>query len=139
MANRWGIPKEVEEHVKARDLCCVYCGTPFNHASPSRRTRPTWEHIINDVRINGPENIALCCGSCNASKGSKLLLDWLDSKYCRLKEITKESVALVVKNHFKTVSILASGIWPLKSNLLEVSLSPPSQFHYPCKRDSANV
>ena len=29
MANRWGIPKEVEELVKKRDLSCVYCGILF--------------------------------------------------------------------------------------------------------------
>lgn len=97
MANRWGIPKEVELFVKGRDLNCVYCGVAFESAVVSYKTRPTWEHIINDIRINGIDNIALCCGSCNASKGSKLLSDWLNSKYCLAKGITKESVALVVK------------------------------------------
>lgn len=94
MANRWGIPQEVEEFVKKRDLSCVYCGIPFN----THKTRPTWEHIINNIRINGPENIALCCGSCNASKGSKLLADWLNGKYCLTKGITIDNVSIVVKN-----------------------------------------
>lgn len=94
MSNRWGISKEVEEFVKKRDLSCVYCGTSFN----THKVRPTWEHIINDIRINGPENIALCCGSCNASKGSKLLVDWLKGKYCLTKGITIDNVAIVVKN-----------------------------------------
>lgn len=99
MANRWGIPKEVEEFVKKRDLCCVYCGIPFSHQVMTPKTRPTWEHIINDIRINGSENIALCCGSCNASKGSKLLKEWLKSKYCLSKGITKDNVAPAVKKH----------------------------------------
>ena len=99
MSNRWKIPKVVEEQVRIRDLHCIYCGVSFNNIVYSRRSRPTWEHIINDIRINGSENIALCCGSCNASKGSKLLTDWLNSKYCIAKGITKDNVAQVVKQH----------------------------------------
>lgn len=103
MANRWGIPKDVEELVKQRDLCCVYCGIQFTNSSVSYKSRPTWEHIINDIRINGPENISLCCGSCNASKGRKTLEEWLKSNYCILKGITSESVALVVKAHLENL------------------------------------
>ncbi len=99
MANRWGIPKDVEELVKQRDLSCVYCGISFINLIPTHKTRPTWEHIINDIRINGIDNIALCCGSCNASKGTKLLTDWLNSKYCLTKGICKDTVAIVVQNH----------------------------------------
>jgi 5-methylcytosine-specific restriction endonuclease McrA len=99
MANRWGIPKEVEELVKKRDLSCVYCGISFTNSLVTHKTRPTWEHIINDIRLNGPENIALCCGSCNASKGTKLLSDWFNGKYCTAKEITKDNVATVVKEY----------------------------------------
>jgi hypothetical protein len=102
MPNRWGIPTSVEEFVKARDQRCVYCGVLFESNSESRRTRATWEHIINDIRINGIENIALCCGSCNASKGVKDLEVWLNSKYCTAKGITAETVAPVVRDHLKT-------------------------------------
>lgn len=97
MANCWGIPKEVEEFVKKRDLSCVYCGISFTNKVFTYKTRPTWEHIINDIRINGPENIAICCGSCNASKGIKLLNNWLKSKYCIKKGINKDNVATVIK------------------------------------------
>ncbi len=103
MANRWGIPKEVEEFVKQRDLHCVYCGIAFD--ANSRKTKATWEHIINDIRINGPDNIALCCGSCNASKGNKLLNECLNSKYCESKGLTAENVALVVKNYLNKRNI----------------------------------
>ncbi len=97
MANKWGIPKEVEDFVKTRDLFCVYCGVDFSIDHTSRKTRPTWEHIVNDIRISTKENIALCCTSCNASKSAKLLEDWLKGKYCKTKEITKDNVAIVVK------------------------------------------
>jgi 5-methylcytosine-specific restriction endonuclease McrA len=99
MANRWGIPKEVEKIVQLRDISCVYCRVTFNDSDQNKKTRKTWEHIINDVRINGPENIALCCGSCNASKGNKILKEWLHSKYCLSKGITRDSVSNVVKAH----------------------------------------
>ena len=97
MANRWGIPKEVEGIVKKRDTTCVYCGVEFSGEDNSRKNKPSWEHIINDIRINGSDNIALCCMSCNASKGSKLLEVWLESDYCKKKEISVNSVTKVVK------------------------------------------
>jgi hypothetical protein len=97
MANRWGINKNVEELVKQRDKNCIYCGISFTNSATTRKTRASWEHITNDIRINGPDNIALCCGSCNSSKGSKLLRDWLKSKYCETKGITKDNVADIVK------------------------------------------
>lgn len=100
MANRWGIPKDVEDLVIKRDMACVYCGVAFVHSILTHKTRPTWEHIINDIKINGPENIVLCCGSCNASKGAKTLEEWLKSNYCISKGITQNSVAPVVKLHF---------------------------------------
>jgi hypothetical protein len=104
MANRWGIPLETEEIVKKRDLRCVYCGIEFTSSNLSRKSKPTWEHIINDIRLNSPENIAICCFSCNASKGSKKLEDWLESKYCYIKRISAESVAPVVKLYFDKIN-----------------------------------
>jgi hypothetical protein len=101
MPNRWGIPKEIEIVVLNRDLNCIYCGIPFKDSDNNRKTRRTWEHIINDIRINGSDNIALCCGSCNASKGNKNFGAWLKSTYCIAKGITKDSVASVVLNHLE--------------------------------------
>jgi hypothetical protein len=100
MANRWGIPIEVEKHVRNRDSCCVYCGVHFSMDNFSRKARASWEHIVNDIRINGADNIALCCMSCNASKGAKPLEAWLQCDYCKKKNITIETVASVVKNAF---------------------------------------
>ena len=96
MANRWGIPKEVEEFVKARDVACVYCGVSFQESEGSTKSNPSWEHIINDIRINGLENIALCCRSCNASKGAKDLEIWLESSFCKKRGINNSTLAPVV-------------------------------------------
>lgn len=93
--NLWGIPLEIEKLVRARDLSCVYCHVPF-----SQEIKPTWEHIDNarwdDLSIM-QVNIALCCASCNSSKGAKPLLDWLKSKYCSQKGITAETVGEPIK------------------------------------------
>jgi hypothetical protein len=105
MSNRWGIPREVENIVKERDVACVYCQIEFSPQNRLRKNKPSWEHIINDIRINGIENIALCCMSCNASKGSKLLEEWLKSDYCKNKEITAKTVSEVVKKALKNIIV----------------------------------
>jgi hypothetical protein len=102
MANRWNIPREVERIVKTRDSECVYCSVDFSQIHESRKTKPTWEHIVNDIRLNSEDNIALCCSSCNASKGAKNLEDWLKSKYCVSKGITRDTVGRVVKRVLDT-------------------------------------
>lgn len=94
--NRWNIPGWLEKEIIARDVCCVYCGIQFGSCG-TRKSKASWEHIINDARIVTRENIALCCVSCNASKGTKLLSDWITSPYCRNKNITPQSVADIIK------------------------------------------
>jgi hypothetical protein len=95
--NRWNIPDWLEQEVVERDRSCVYCGVEFSAQTTSRRNRPSWEHIINDARIITRENIARCCVGCNASKGTKSLVEWLESEYCRTRGITDESVAAVAR------------------------------------------
>lgn len=103
MSNQWGISYETEVIVKKRDVKCIYCGIEFSASSCSRKSKPSWEHIINDIRLNGTDNIAICCCSCNASKGAQKLEDWLKSKYCLTKSISSETVAPVVKNMLKKI------------------------------------
>jgi hypothetical protein len=100
--NRWNIPDWLEREVIERDRKCVYRGVDFVPPTSSRRCAPSWEHIINDARIVTPENIARCCIGCNASKGTKELTVWLQSKYCHAQGITEESVAAVVKAFLST-------------------------------------
>lgn len=97
MANNWNIPAWLEAEVRARDKCCVYCGVTFTLSSISKKSAASWEHIINDEKIITRENIALCCCGCNASKGQKQLSIWLQSKYCKDREITEKSVAPIIK------------------------------------------
>lgn len=96
--NRWRIPDWLAREVIERDRRCVYCGVEFDTDRAPRRDKPSWEHIINDARIVTLENIALCCIGCNASKGTKELAVWLESRYCRTHGITRDSVAFVVRS-----------------------------------------
>ncbi len=98
--NQWNIPEWLELEILERDKACVYCGTRMADKVPrggSRKLAATWEHIVNDETIVTRENIARCCASCNSSKGTKKLSEWIDSKYCHSKGITRDSVAQVVK------------------------------------------
>jgi hypothetical protein len=99
--NIWNIPAWLEDEVRARDKNCVYCGIEMLQKIPrggSRHAAATWEHIINDARIITRENIALCCSSCNSSKGQKALSVWLQSAYCAKRGINECTVAKVIKD-----------------------------------------
>ncbi len=98
--NKWGIPERLEKEVKERDTFCIYCGIQMIEKMPPsgpRKAVATWEHIINDENIISRENIARCCVACNSSKGQRKLSDWIQSSYCKKREINKDTVAEVVK------------------------------------------
>jgi len=97
MANNWNIPAWLEKEVRERDKKCVYCGVEFTPAKVSKKTCASWEHIINDAKIITRENIVLCCCGCNSSKGQKQLSVWLETKYCKERGITPDSVAPIIK------------------------------------------
>ena len=95
--NRWKIPDWLEREVKKRDKNCVYCRIEFGSSKETRKSLATWERIVNDTKLINRENIAICCFSCNSSKGTKKFSDWLESDYCKKRGITKDTVAEVVK------------------------------------------
>jgi len=97
MTNNWNIPGWLEKVIRERDKVCVYCGCEFTPAKVSKKSAASWEHIINDASIITKENIALCCCGCNASKGQKQLSVWLQTKYCKERDISSESVAPIIK------------------------------------------
>ena len=87
--NKWRIPKELEENIRKRDKVCFYCNKEFKNNS---KDKATWEHIDNNAKNISEENIVLCCNSCNASKGTKSLREWLKSDYCKMKGISVKKV-----------------------------------------------
>jgi|SRR5271157_545705 5-methylcytosine-specific restriction endonuclease McrA len=95
--NNWNIPESLENEVINRDKKCIYCGVGFEQFQKIRKFKPSWEHIINDASIITRENIARCCVSCNSSKGTKELSDWLESAYCRKYGINRNTIAEVAQ------------------------------------------
>lgn len=98
MANNWNIPDWLEEKARARDKRCVYCGVKFKD---NHRDKASWEHINNKGKDVEEWNIVLCCKSCNSSKGVKKLSDWLESPYCKNRNINNKTVALIIKKYIK--------------------------------------
>jgi 5-methylcytosine-specific restriction endonuclease McrA len=98
--NRWKIPQALEAEVRTRDQACIYCGGIFAAAS-KRGERMSWEHIINDADLVIRENIALCCISCNASKGTKELSAWLETMYCRNRGIHSGTIAPIAQAAYR--------------------------------------
>ena len=84
----------VFDRVIERDRTCIYCGLEFE---PSNWAKASIEHIDNDVRNVDPINIAICCRSCNSSKGSSELNAWLRnvSKLVKEKHIDRNLVEWV--------------------------------------------
>ena len=110
MSNNFGIPEAEESVIRERDKNCVYCGKamiPFDssryldsatieHLSP---TRPFyWNEGMT------ADNIAICCGACNSSRGAKQLSDWFQTSYCAEKGICATSVAEPVKQYLRRSS-----------------------------------
>jgi 5-methylcytosine-specific restriction endonuclease McrA len=90
MSNRFGIPDQVERRIRARDTRCVYCGKLFG--ADSRCNMPTIEHLNekppfywrDGLRERG---LAICCGSCNSSRGKRTLEEWFRTGYCTDRDI----------------------------------------------------
>ncbi len=100
----WNIPKWLANEVIERDKHCVYCGVKMLDMIPkygSKNSAASWEYIINDETMITRKNIARCCVACNANKGTKKLSEWINSKYCEEKGITKDSVADIIKAALK--------------------------------------
>jgi len=111
--NRWGIPKDIEKRVREQGRLCAYCKYRMMEHSPSghyRKTVATWEHINNakwnDRRIMDL-NVVRCCASCNSSKGTKRLLEWFESSFCKSPGITESTVRKPVKDFLRKYRDLA--------------------------------
>ena len=100
MSNNYNIPERVERLVRSRDKLCVYCRVrlkAYPRTKGAPRDKGTFEHIKNDASLTEETNIAMCCAACNSSKGIKTLSSWLETEYCKKKNINRKTVAHVVK------------------------------------------
>ncbi len=107
MSNRFGIPKDIEQKLRNRDQRCVYCGRMMN--APATKTGGMTLHAtIEHFNRCGPfywniglkeEDLAICCGRCNSSRGQKTLREWFKSSYCISRSINEKTVAAPVKRY----------------------------------------
>ena|SRR5690348_4048469 len=80
MANRHGIPSEIEKAIRARDVECVYCHKTMVPPTTSQR-RADWatiEHLDHLPPFKYREgqtadDFAIACGRCNSSRRDKPL------------------------------------------------------------------
>src|SRR5690349_3805498 len=104
MGNRYGLLEDDVNRVRARDVRCVYCRkamvTPGVRGS-STKDWATIEHLNNVPPWNNPQTIAICCGSCNSSRGAKPLLRWFESRYCVQRRIRPSTVAGPVLDYIR--------------------------------------
>ncbi len=110
--------EETLAEIRKRDKVCVYCGKDFDktHHTETRvdwdelehlNHKPDWDSVGCYMREGKPvsEIVAICCKSCNSSRGSKSLLKWFKKGYCAegknsmVKIINEETVANVVKKY----------------------------------------
>ena len=112
MSNKYGIPKQDEKVIRARDKSCVYCHKKLvdPKLGGPRRDWATTEHLNHlqdwdSVKSFVHEDksvstiIAMCCPSCNSSRGAKSLRDWFKSEYCLKRNISEKTVAKPVQDY----------------------------------------
>jgi 5-methylcytosine-specific restriction endonuclease McrA len=106
MANYYGIPLTIVRTLRARDRRCVYCGRAMRAHRHTRGTpgnKATIEHLNHRARWgeSSLDNLAICCGTCNSSRGNKPIAAWFASTYCDKHHITARTVAPVVKQFLR--------------------------------------
>ena len=103
MNNRYGLPEVDVEATRKRDTKCVYCHKEM-HKPGSGMKRQDWatiEHLNHLPPWDNPETIAICCFSCNASRGNKKITDWFKMEYCLSKNINIDTVAQPVRDYLE--------------------------------------
>ncbi|NQV89240.1 MAG: hypothetical protein HQ488_02870 [Parcubacteria group bacterium] len=103
MKNKYGLPEKELDSIRARDSVCVYCHKTMKKAG-SEEFRGDWstiEHLNHLPPWNNISTIAICCFSCNASRGAKRITDWFKGSYCLDKGINLNTVTTPVKDYVK--------------------------------------
>jgi len=106
--NKFGIPESTLSKIRERDKSCVYCrkAMVFPYVAKNSAYCATIEHL----NFDGPfywreqlraDDIVLCCGSCNSSRGKKHLTDWFATVYFIKKNINAETVAAPVRSYLR--------------------------------------
>ena len=105
MKNKYGLAVVELQKIFERDTKCVYCHKNMLEHS-TRNPRCDWysiEHLNYKPPWNNHETVAICCWSCNSSRGNKKIEVWFKTEYCLTRNINKLTVAEVVKNYIQNV------------------------------------
>jgi hypothetical protein len=104
MFNKYGIPAEILQKMRARDTQCVYCKKEFSREA--RADWPTIEHLHEEQPFYWPglkeAGVAICCWSCNSSRGKQSLLEWFGKPYCLERTINSDTVAEPVRLYLRS-------------------------------------
>ncbi len=114
MKTKFGIPQDQLDEIVLRDEVCVYCQkemiNPFD--IHNRSNSATIEHLnhradwysVQDFVGRGlsvHSIITICCGGCNSSRGAKPLRRWLESRYCKSRNINVDTVSPIVQRYIE--------------------------------------
>jgi hypothetical protein len=106
--NKFGIPENVLSRIRDRDKACVYCRKAM--VSPYVAKNSADCATIEHLNCDGPfywweelreKDIALCCGSCNSSRGKKNFTDWFATPYCINRNINAKTVTAPVMSYLR--------------------------------------
>jgi hypothetical protein len=105
MKNNYGLSESELEKIKVRDPNCVYCKKVLlEHIAHNPRSNwRTIEHLNYLPPWSNPKTVVMCCWSCNSSRGNKKLRSWFKTKYCLERNISDNTVPVVVKQYILQV------------------------------------
>lgn len=61
----------------------------------------TIEHLNHLPPWDNPATVAICCWSCNSSRGNRKLQDWFKMPYCLGKSINENTVTEPVRKYLQ--------------------------------------
>ena len=132
MKDKYGLAEDELDRIRERDENCVYCHKKMVNPC-SNNCRFDWatiEHLNHLAPWNNPVTVAICCGSCNSSRGKRKLLDWFKTPYCIQENINGETVAEPVKEYIRLFENFADRLtWTFAKTMPEIP-------HYYIVRDN---
>lgn len=103
--NRYGLRGKDLADIRDRDQTCVYCHKAMA-PSGSDGPRSDWatiEQLNHLPPWDNPRTVAICCWSCNSSRGNRILSEWFASEYNCSRGINESAVAKPVRDFLQDV------------------------------------
>ncbi len=123
MSNKYGISEKDEQEIRLRDKTCVYCHKKMINPSDNEN-RTDWatiEHLNFLPPWDDSVTVAICCFSCNASRGQKILSEWFKTEYCLERNINRKTVAEPVNWYLRLFeNFIDKDIWIFAKTMTEI-------------------